>query len=195
MQRDGLGAEDIVTQVLTRAARLLGQRWLHDRASFADVTIGVGRMQLALRKLSGGRAPLTGAGRSAPILMVAPPGEDHTFGLLVAADILRRRGACVEVSVQETAADLRRRLHRRRFAAVGIATVQVRGLETVQRTVDIVRGHADRHIPVVLGGALTGTETDLAGRTGADHVQSDPVLGFSKLGLLGPTQSAATPRH
>lgn len=87
----GATIETIFVQLLAPTARYLGELWSEDLCSFADVTVGLCRLQRVLRELSAdfeaGGGP-GGAGRR--ILLLPSPGEQHTFGLLMVAEFFRR---------------------------------------------------------------------------------------------------------
>ena len=51
MSAAGISPEEIIDSYIPGAARLLGEAWCEDRASFTDVTIGVARLQGLLREL------------------------------------------------------------------------------------------------------------------------------------------------
>lgn len=89
----GASIEAIFVQLLGPTARYLGELWTEDLCSFADVTVGLCRLQRVLRELSadfeaGGDA----AGPARRILLLPSPGEQHTFGLLMVAEFFRRDG-------------------------------------------------------------------------------------------------------
>ena len=67
--------------------------WEHDECSFTDVTIGVCRMHQVLLEYSRCFEPPDGPhsqGKNA--LIVPAPGEQHTFGLFLVVEFLRRDG-------------------------------------------------------------------------------------------------------
>ncbi len=75
------------------AARSLGDLWSEDACSEFDVTLGLCRLQNALRMLTAG-APVRGAGRAKqPLVLIAPePGELHRLGAALDSTILRNAG-------------------------------------------------------------------------------------------------------
>jgi methanogenic corrinoid protein MtbC1 len=93
LQRQGIGAEAIQFDWLAGAAHELGRRWDEDECSFADVTVGMVRMQCAMRRLY---QPMPGAQTGAQaqatprILLLLAPGEQHGFGLTLVAEAFRR---------------------------------------------------------------------------------------------------------
>lgn len=95
LQRQGQSVEDLQLDWLGPAAAELGRLWESDECSFADVTVGVVRLQCCARRL-GRASPLLlapDALPTAPRALLAPvPGEQHGFGLALVADAFRRAG-------------------------------------------------------------------------------------------------------
>lgn len=95
LQRQGQSVEALQLDWLGPAAAELGRLWESDECSFADVTVGVVRLQCCARRL-GRASPMLlapDALPTAPRVLLAPvPGEQHGFGLALVADAFRRAG-------------------------------------------------------------------------------------------------------
>lgn len=90
-EADSLGA--LCASVLEPAARRLGDLWSSDDCSELDVTIGLCRLQTALRRTDTCHPPLAGGQAQAGIVLVAPqPGERHMLGSVLDAEILWQAG-------------------------------------------------------------------------------------------------------
>lgn len=77
----GHSLQVIFLDLLAPTARRLGDMWTEDLCTFTDVTIGLTRLQRALRELGAAfenEAPPQIRGR---ILLMPAPGEQHSFGL------------------------------------------------------------------------------------------------------------------
>jgi methanogenic corrinoid protein MtbC1 len=97
----------LMTSLLQPAARLLGEWWEQDRCSFADVTIGMGRLRVVMGQLSAHGAPAeTAGGLRGRCLASLVPGERHSFGLAMLVDMLERDGWSVERVYAPTVAGL-----------------------------------------------------------------------------------------
>ena len=204
----GVTPEALCLDVLAPAARHLGDLWHQDECHFVDVTIGVARLHQALRRL----APPADAGagprqRAPSILMVPVPGEQHHFGLAMAADLFRRAGWSVSSGMSPGLEALRVLVRARHFDVVGVSASCDRHAETLARTLRQVR-QCSRNARVVtmVGGPLFVSQPELAVQLGADAVATDgsgaPALAASMLpdwgdrnrsaaGDIGPT--ARTP--
>ncbi|NJK90043.1 MAG: cobalamin B12-binding domain-containing protein [Myxococcales bacterium] len=83
----------IFLDLLAPVARLLGDLWLIDLCTFTDVTIGLSRLQQLVRELAPAFEDghdLRGFGHRA--LLAPAPGEQHTFGMHLVEEFLRRAG-------------------------------------------------------------------------------------------------------
>ncbi len=93
MRERGTSLDQILLGLLTPAARLLGELWLDDLCTFADVTVGLSRLHQIVYELS----PPSNQNRVTEdthgIVVLCPaPGEQHTFGMLIAGEFFRKAG-------------------------------------------------------------------------------------------------------
>ena len=91
-----VSVEKIYLDLLAPTARYLGELWDEDLCNFTDVTVGLGRLQRVLRVLRE-LSPALGRGMEHPapgrrVLLLPSPGEQHTFGLVMAAEFFRSAG-------------------------------------------------------------------------------------------------------
>jgi methylmalonyl-CoA mutase cobalamin-binding domain/chain len=191
MRRDGIGADDIVDRVVPEIARFLGRRWAEDDISFADVTIGTARLQETVRAMglvdrtagmgeAAQRAPAVARPR---ILAVMPRSEQHTLGVFVLADQLRRRGYAVDLALDRDPREVARMARTGRYAMVGISAAGRRTLASARELVDTIRASATRATPIVLGGSIVEGGADLKRMTGVDHVAGDVASALRGCGL------------
>lgn len=90
-RREGDSLEAIYLGYLGEAARALGRLWDDDRISFVDVTLGTSRIYAIMRAIGPRfRSPTPMSQRSAVFASV--PGETHTLGISMAADLFRQDG-------------------------------------------------------------------------------------------------------
>jgi MerR family transcriptional regulator, light-induced transcriptional regulator len=88
----GVSRQDILLDLFQPAAQRLGDQWLDDQCTFADVTLATGRLQRLMRsdampKMN--HSPCRPGGR---ILIATMPGDQHSFGASVVEDIFRDAG-------------------------------------------------------------------------------------------------------
>jgi MerR family transcriptional regulator, light-induced transcriptional regulator len=178
LQAQGQTAEAIADDWLGPAARELGRQWERDECSFVEVTIGVGRLQRALRQLvhatpGAARLPALAAPR---VLLVLAPREQHSFGLSVVGEAFRREGWDVVGGGELSAAQAGGCVAREHFDLVGISV----GSEQTAAGVPALCGAlrlASRHsgIAILVGGPFVAAGGPLASadRLGADAVAAD----------------------
>lgn len=99
-QADGVPLETVYLGYIAGASRRLGQMWEADEVSFMDVSLGTARLYRIIRGLRHAIGPVMLRGRSrTPALFALAPGETHTLGIEIAADLFRRDGGEVDVCI------------------------------------------------------------------------------------------------
>ena len=165
LRRRGDSVQTIYLSCIAAAARELGRRWDEDEISFATVTMASGRLYRIIRGL---RHVLDRTGVDTPdddrILLALLPGDTHTLASEMAADIFRRAGWDVDLSVGERHDAVIARAETTRFAAIVIVANDSRDLEPLTRMVIGLRIVAPL-TPVALAGKILTTPqvADLAG--------------------------------
>ncbi len=171
----GLPAETICLDVLAPAARHLGELWNEDEYDFSEVTIGVARLQQALRHLApAARSALRAAGRVPRILLVPVPGEQHQFGLAMAADFFRRAGWAVTSGGSPLLEPLLAIVRRGHFDVVGFSASCDRHAPMLARALRAVRQSSrNERVVTMVGGPLFASRPELAIQLGADATATD----------------------
>jgi hypothetical protein len=83
----------LVSSMVEPAARALGDLWLDDACSEFDVSIGLSRLQTALRQMGHAVSPLYAGNAPPPAVLVVPePGERHLLGAALDSDVLWSAG-------------------------------------------------------------------------------------------------------
>lgn len=209
MQAQGLTAAEIASEWLGPAAIELGVQWERDECSFTDVTIGVGRMQRALRRLDDHAPAAFGLPTvAAPrVLLVLAPGEQHSFGLTVVGDAFRREGWDVVGAGQVSAAQAPGCVAHERFDVVGIAVgshATAEGVPALCAALRLATHHTG--MTILVGGPFVALGGPLAtpDHLGADAVAADvaAALVLARRGLSAdarpfgaahPTRSMSSP--
>src|SRR5690606_29300455 len=118
----------------------IGEQWMQDEVSFADVTISVSRLQTLLRYL--GRSPQTehsGISCDSRILLLVSHDNDHTLGAMVLLGQLRRQGCSVRLLLGARPDTISEKIAGMHFDAVMISGAQGNRVETLRRIVLAVR--------------------------------------------------------
>jgi methylmalonyl-CoA mutase cobalamin-binding domain/chain len=150
----GMALETLFLELMAPAARLLGDLWLEDRCSFAEVTVGLGRLQLILSE----RAPLAWddpgeAGRARVVLSPAP-GEQHTLGMHIVAEIFRKAGFSVRTVLTAAATEVLQIVAEEHVDMVGFSVSNEHLLAPLAALISQVRERSvNRQVVVMVGGS------------------------------------------
>jgi methanogenic corrinoid protein MtbC1 len=169
-QNLGYRLEDIYLSGVTVAAGLLGDWWLSDEICFSEVSISALRLQQALSELS--PEFLKDAVRSTDVkrmLLLNPPGSQHTLGSYMTAEFFRRGGWQVIGMDARDESTVLRLLHTEWFDLAGFSVASDRQVEVLTTLIQKVRSvSVNTSIRVVVGGPMVGLKPQLAEELGAD---------------------------
>lgn len=166
------------------AARRMGEQWENDVATFADVTMGVARLQAILREIgTGWSADEAVRGRDATVLLILPSEEQHTLGAMVVASWLRRQGISVCLRIAPSAAELLCLLATRRFDGAMISIACESRFEACSKMIRALKGAAGGAMPVAVGGVALPEISAQKDFLGADIVTNDLSAAIEALGL------------
>ena len=194
MRAAGAPIEAIYLDLLAPAARYLGVLWEEDLCDFTDVTLGLGHLQKMLRDLNKeveqSRYP-TPNGLS--ILLVPTPGEQHTFGLSMVAELFRKQGWEVVGGPYDLADSPQVLTGQRAFDVVGFSLATSVNLNNLKKTIAEVRkASKNKGVCIMVGGPLFTLHPEFGSDIGADMVASDaqqaPSLVRLHLASSGPLQ-------
>ena len=186
----GVVDEALAERYVPEAARRMGDDWDHDRLGFAEVSIGIARLQGLLREIEADAPCHRPAEQAAPAaLMVLPLGEHHTLGAMVATGRLRRQGISVRLSAGHEPEEIRQLLEQDDFDMILVTWARHEGLESLRSLIQIFKSASRRPTPVVVGGTITGQVSDIEQKTGADYATSDIDEAVRLCGLTGVLRS------
>lgn len=171
----GMTVEAVFLHLLTPTARHLGAMWEADTTDFANVTLGVSRMQRILRKL--GESFLTEQDRETggeSALLTVIPGEQHSFGLSIVAEFFRRSGWNLCTGPFLSHRELTSLLQNQWFDIVGFSVCSDRRLNELRKDIDDIRRDSrNRHVGIMLGGPMLISHPELVTSLGADMMSID----------------------
>ena len=163
---------DIVDHCIPQVAIELGQGWVDDTLSFAEVTVASARLFGLCKSIGQQWDNIRPHLNSLNLLLATAVREDHILGPAVLADQLRRRGHSVRLQSNATAETIVERLYDNHYDGILMSVASGQSLESASKIIRDVKLQFP-NITVVLGGAtLTGTD-ELHGTTGADLVTND----------------------
>lgn len=173
MRGHRLSPDTLIDLYVPAVARILGERWVDNTISFAEVTIGSMRLQALLEEASMQAAP---SGRllqrEIQVLVVVPQGEQHFLGASVIAAQSRRLGCNVSTSFDEDFGSLQTRISQENPDLVLVTCSRAELLETAARTVQIVKEASANDLVVALGGAFQTDYEAVKDIKGVDIVTS-----------------------
>jgi len=173
--RQKVSAEDFADRYIVAAAAEMGDAWSDDRMTFAEVTMGMSRLQTLLRELGNSWSAdlATGAEGAGTVLMVMPSFEQHSLGALVLMGQLRRRGVSVSLALGVPASEVCRRVRLVRYSAILISVACVDRLADLAGFVQKIRSDHGLLPPIVVGGGIMAHPSDVKLETGADAALID----------------------
>ena len=167
----GLSLEVVLLHLVAPTARLLGEEWLADRRTFSEVTIGLSTLQQMVHVL--GPSLATGLAHRGFVILVSPFSEQHTLGIYLLGEFLRRVGWAVQVAPSMSESDLIATVASEHVEMVGISVSNSDLLPPLRRLVAAVkRASLNIDHAVMLGGSHPGLKK-LAPEIGATYC-ADP---------------------
>ena len=178
-RENGATTREICLHLLPAAARRLGELWEEDRCGFAQVTMGVCSLHQVLHWMTADEVPPAmpqggEVGGGNDVLLSCMPGEQHTFGVLVVAQFLRRDGWCVRNQFPAMAEELVQSVRKKSFTIVGLSIgrhSRCRDLIALIRA--LRRESVNRRVAVIVGGPILAQFPQVGRQAGADAVMSD----------------------
>ncbi len=178
---------DSIDHCITEAARMLGEDWLSDRRSFAEVAWASASLYDFCKDVGRRWDNLQPPISSQSIVLATIDLEMHLLGPTMLAQRLRRSGHSVSLMCNVTARDILERLATDSFDGLMISTATQVGLERVVETIKEVRAKTGFSVPIAVGGAvLEFLGEQEKEQLGADLVTNDMV---SALGFFGDSKN------
>ncbi len=175
LRLDGHGLESIYLQLFAPTARRLGELWQDDDCDFTQVTLGLCRLHQLLREFSPAfQLDAAHAERGRRALLVPTLGEQHTFGLAMVREFLRRAGWAVHSEYPSSAGELLGLVRAEWFAVVGFSLARVEAVEQLALDIRAVRrASCNRNLGVIVGGRIFVEHPEFVVRVGADGMAID----------------------
>jgi MerR family transcriptional regulator, light-induced transcriptional regulator len=158
--------ETVLLDLFTPAARRLGDQWLRDQCSFADVMLGIGRLKRLMRsdampKASHRRGAVTGR-----VLIASLPGDQHTLGAAIMEDLFASAGWDTLGWVGDDAGSLETIAAVAKVDIIGISISEHRTLQDLKPLTARLRQVMERRLVGILAG---GRAFDQAAGAAADY--------------------------
>ena len=166
----GLSVEAIYMNVLAPTARLLGKYWEMDQRHFAEVTIGVGVLQQMLHDFEAAfQADAKAWQPGHRALLMPAPAEQHTFGLFMIGEFMRRAGWDCWTGPLPTHRELKLLISSGEFNVVGFSASSDNRLSDLTETIELVRSFSKASpLCIMVGGGIFSERPSLVQEVGAD---------------------------
>lgn len=173
----------ILTHLIEPTARALGDAWRSDDCSELDLTIGLSMLQLAGHAVRQSPTPQVLRQTQYSILLATAPGERHSLGTSLLADLFTDAGWQVDMVFPDSNQALANQLAAQQPDAVDIGTSDAvsrqHTLVTMRETIERSRFAAPEQLTVVsVGGRVFTDAAATAQSVGADHARTT-VAGAS----------------
>jgi methanogenic corrinoid protein MtbC1 len=175
VRQGGVSLESICLELLAPAARELGVMWVEDECDFMQVTVGLCRLHQVLRVLSAEfRVDESETQPGRRVLLAPIPGDQHTFGITLVAQFLRRAGWEVWHEFSSRSTDIVEVLRQNWFTVVGLSIGTETRLDDVSALITVIRqASRNRSVGILIGGPLLVDRPELATLVGADATAVD----------------------
>jgi methanogenic corrinoid protein MtbC1 len=175
LRKRGVPLDALYLDLLAPAARYLGELWEADLCDFTEVTFGLWRLQQLIRELSPAfqhEAEFREQDRRA--LLLPAPGEQHSFGLFMVAEFMRRAGWDVWAGPAVSMDELTTIVKSEPFAMVGLSVSCEQRLDGLASSIHAVRrASKNRGVHVMVGGQVFKERPELVALVGADATALD----------------------
>ena len=155
--KNGLDTNRLYLEYLSPASHQLGQWWDESEVSFADVTIGTGRIYAIMRALERRRPKKTFLVNKTALFALTP-GEDHILGLRMASDMARKDGWHIELAVDDGHDALIERITSSKQLIIGLSAAGRHSVPNLARLVIAIRLKAPKAYIMVSGNVVDVAE-------------------------------------
>ncbi len=175
LKTHGAPIDYIVLDLIPAIARKLGKQWEDDSLSFADVSIGVNRLERVIHKLDYlFQANQLARQQNKAIFITGFPGSQHSLGTLIFANFLIYSGWQVHRPNQVNIDSIVYGVSSKDLQAVAISVSTSEQLEELPSLIDLLRQKSKNpNIVVLIGGPLYNKLPEAF-----DHIQAE-VKAFS----------------
>ncbi len=188
----GVPVEAIYLDVLAPAARRLGEMWTNDDCSFAEVTMGLCRLQRMMRALAhmAEQGELSDPRPTRRVLLASVPNEQHSFGLLMLEEFFRRASWDVDTLSGTGRSQILRTVALSKPAVVGLSASVDDNVDGMARLVDDIRdASGDQRLIVMVGGRFFNDNPEQVATVGGDFTAVDGRQAIGHIKKLLVTDS------
>jgi len=184
LKRQGIPLDTVYLGYISGAARVLGERWVNDEIPFTDVTIGSGHLYVIMRALRPNFiADVADIKKGARALFSPTPGEDHTLGIMMAADMFRERGWQIDLKTGLDHDALVEAASLGGYPIIGLSAGSAKMIVPLTRLIASLRVTSPG-TAILVGGELAAIEPELAEIVDADAIADDAPTAIKEIERL-----------
>ncbi len=175
LRNEGVELDVIYMELLAPAARWLGELWEADLCDFAEVTLGLWRIQQVMYDLSPAFHKATPSGSCDRRALLTPvPNSQHTFGLLMVSEFFRRAGWDVWARTAVSAAEIVNATREEWFDVCGLSIGAESQIPAVAAVILEIRAQSrNPALVVMIGGPIVVAQPGIVHQVGADGTAAD----------------------
>jgi MerR family transcriptional regulator, light-induced transcriptional regulator len=177
---ESIGFTTLLEGLFVPAARLLGEEWLADRRSFAEVSLGVSSLQQVLSSLALPIEPLT-ALNDFRVAFAAVPGERHSFAASMLAEVFRTSGWHADVLNCNDLQELADYVAADSYDVIGLSLARCELRARLSEAVALIR-RVSRNpaVSILVGGPVFDANPEWLALTGADGTATTAAEAVAK---------------
>jgi methanogenic corrinoid protein MtbC1 len=169
----------IYLNYLAEAAVVFGEWWENDTASFYEVTIGTSRIYAIMRALGCLFVPESVGGNKSAVF-ASIPGETHTLGVRMAADLFGKEGWDIELIVGKDHHDLVAEITQSRCRIIGLSAGGAHSISALARLVVALR-LSNPKAAIFLSGQIANDIEEVVSHMEFDGIMSDMPTALAML--------------
>ena len=183
LKTHGASINYIVLDLIPAIARQLGKQWEDDSLSFADVSIGVNKLERVIHKLDYlFQANQLERQQNKAIFITGFPGSQHSLGSLIFANFLIFSGWQVHRPSQTNIDSIVYGVSSKEVQAIAISVSTNEQLEQLPSLIDLLRQKSKNpNIIVLIGGSLYNKAPEAFGHIQAEVKAFSPEESVQKL--------------
>ena len=167
-----ISIESIYLDLISPAAKYLGDMWVEDRVDFSRVSLGASCMQRSLIGLGQRYESKHDFTAQRSMLITAMPGDQHMLGPSIAAEFLRRYGWHAKFIMPNSPDDITNELRQSKFDILGLSLSCDDYLADLEPLITHVRSSAGG-VGILAGGRAVTADPGFVRSAGSDVVALD----------------------
>ena len=192
MLSSGISAREVFEIFIPDAARQLGDCWVKNTLSFAEVTVATSRLQTIAREFEDLYIGARNSGASGvEIMIINPRGEQHTFGAQMIARQFRRLGASPFLAINNNLSEIKKIIDKHKFKMIGLSLSDYKLCDKQSELRTIIEVIKNLKIPVIAGGSLIHSHKNAVKSLGVDMITEDAVQALRYLNINLSRRKAA----